>query len=280
VQFRTGRFLLHEDFTTNFAEEKCFSVFLFCEKLLSSAASRKYPERRLIEPCRVRPHLSGANTFMTFSVDLNGKRQLVMKTISSTVIEPMMGWASLVKEGQFLKLTDPRGRQCGDFWAFNAEDVEEHLSAMHTRVWVNKLCPIPGESFHSNHRRPIIQLVADTCGVHDLLTAACDEHRYRLYGLKKPHRSCAGNLREVMAPYFGTTRFYVPQPFNVFANVSIREDGSVLNGEAPSKAGDYILVKAWIDVIIAISACPQEFNPITGWYPTELHVDIMEPDNV
>lgn len=214
---------------------------------------------------------------MAFTVDLNGKRDLGLEPVSSIVIEPMTGWAGLVKAGQYLKLTDPRGRQCGDLWAFNAEDMDEHLSAMHTRVWVNKLCPEPGESFHSNHRRPILQMIADTCRVHDLLTAACDEHRYRLYGLKTHHRSCAGNLREVMQPWLGTTRFYVPQPFNIFANVPIGADGSVLNGPAPSRPGDYIVLKAWVDVVIAISACPQEFNPITGWYPTELNVDIMEP---
>ena len=48
-------------------------------------------------------------------------------------------------------------------------------------------------------------------------------------------------------------------------------------GRAPSRPGDYIVLRAWIDVIVAISACPQEFNPITGWYPTELEVEIMEP---
>jgi uncharacterized protein YcgI (DUF1989 family) len=213
----------------------------------------------------------------SFSVDLNGKKNLRLQAVSSEVIEPMRGWAKLVKAGQFIKLTDPCGRQCGDFWAFNAEDVTEHLSAMHTRVWVNKLCPVPGESFHTNHRRPILQMIADTCGTHDLLTAACDEHRYRLYGVKQQHRSCAGNLREVMEPWFGKERFYVPQPFNVFANVPIGTDGSVLNGPPASKPGDYIVLKAWIDTVIAISACPQEFNPITGWYPTELVVDICEP---
>jgi uncharacterized protein YcgI (DUF1989 family) len=214
---------------------------------------------------------------LSFTVDLNGKRSLSLEPVETVTIAPMTGWAKLVRAGQFLRLTDPRGKQCGDFWAFCADNLDEHLSAMHTRVWVNRLCPLPGESFHSNHRRPILQLIADTCGVHDLLTAACDEHRYRLYGLQQPHRSCAGNLKEAMAPHFGSERFYVPQPFNVFANVKIGADGSVLNDAPPSKPGDYIVLKAWIDVIVAISACPQEFNPITGWYPTELVVDILDP---
>ena len=35
-------------------------------------------------------------------------------------------------------------------------------------------------------------------------------------------------------------------------------------------------IKAWIDSIVAVSACPQEFNPVAGWYPTDLHVGIYE----
>jgi uncharacterized protein YcgI (DUF1989 family) len=221
--------------------------------------------------------LTVAEIAMPLELNLNGKAVLPLDVVSSHTIPPMMGWAGKVEAGQFIRIIDPRGKQCADFWAFNADDFDEHLSAMHTRVWVNKLCPSPGESFHSNHRRPILQLVADTCGVHDLLTAACDEHRYRLYGIQGEHRSCTGNLREVMQPYFGETRFYVPQPFNIFAYCPVGQDGSVVNGPPPSKAGDHVVMKAWIDVIAAISACPQEFNPIAGWYPSEIVVEILEP---
>jgi uncharacterized protein len=212
---------------------------------------------------------------VTLTVDLNGKRSLDLTAIASQVIAPMTGWAGLLKAGQFIRVTDPRGKQAADFWCFNATDPQEHLSAMHTRVWVNKLCPVPGESFHSNHRRPILQMITDTCGVHDLLTAPCDEHRYRLYGVQAEHASCAGNLRQAVAPFFKTESFYVPQPFNMFMYCPVGADGSVINGPNPSKPGDHVVLKAWIDCVIAISACPQEFNNAAGWYPTEIQVDIF-----
>ena len=214
---------------------------------------------------------------MTVTVDLNGKRSLGLAVVASHVIAPMTGWAGAVKAGQFLRVTDPRGKQAADFWCFNAADPHEHLSAMHTRVWVNKLCPVPGESFHSNHRRPILQMIADTCGVHDLLTAPCDEHRYRLYGIQGEHASCAGNLRQAVSPFFDAKSLYVPQPFNMFMYCPVGADGSVINGPNPSKPGDHVILKAWIDCIIAISACPQEFNNAAGWYPTEITVDILAP---
>lgn len=211
----------------------------------------------------------------TIELDLNGKKRLPLRQICEAVIAAKSGWAHTLKAGQFIRVTDPCGKQAGDVWAFNAADLDEHLSAMHTRVWVNKLCPGLGESFHTNHRRPILQVIADTCGVHDLLTAACDEHRYRQYGVQGEHPSCEENLRHVMQRFF-PGRMYVPQPLNLFSNVKVFPDGRVLTGENPSKPGDYVVFKAWIDCVIAVSACPQEFNPISGWYPTELHVAIFE----
>jgi uncharacterized protein YcgI (DUF1989 family) len=214
---------------------------------------------------------------MTVDVDLNGKATLALDIVESQVIAPKTGWAGKLAAGQFIRVTDPRGKQAADFWAFNAADPSEHLSAMHTRVWVNKLCPVPGESFHTNHRRPILQMIADTCGVHDLLTASCDEHRYRLYGVQGDHPSCAGNLRFAVSRYFESRNLFVPQPFNMFMYCPVGQDGSVVNGPNPSKPGDHVILKAWIDCIIAISACPQEFNNAAGWYPTEVLVDILAP---
>jgi uncharacterized protein YcgI (DUF1989 family) len=209
------------------------------------------------------------------AVDLNGKLTLRLRLVRSAVVVARTGWADRLGAGQFLKIVDPHGKQAGDFWAFNAANPQEHLSAMHTRVWVNRLCARAGESFHTNHRRPILQLVQDTCGVHDLLTAPCDAHRYRLYGVLGEHASCSDNFERVMTPHLGAAP-YIPQPVNLFMNVAVFPDGRVETGDNPSKPGDCVVFKAWIDCIVALSACPQEFNPVAGWYPTDLHVGIYE----
>ncbi|MCW5771206.1 MAG: urea carboxylase-associated family protein [Rhodospirillaceae bacterium] len=214
---------------------------------------------------------------MTIDVDLNGKKSLALAPVANIEIPAKGHWAGMLKAGQFIRITDPCGKQAADFWAFNAADLDEHLSAAHTRVWVNRLCPLPGESFHSNRRRPMLQLIADTCGVHDLLTPACDEHRYRLYGAPPGHPSCAGNLQLAVARWFEGRAFAAPQSVNLFMYCPVGADGSVVNGPNPSKPGDHLILKAWMDCLIAISACPQEFNNAAGWYPTEIQVDILEP---
>jgi uncharacterized protein YcgI (DUF1989 family) len=45
--------------------------------------------------------------------------------------------------------------------------------------------------------------------------------------------------------------------------------------EAPSKAGDYVVLKAWIDCIVSISACPADFTPVSGWFPSDLDSSIL-----
>lgn len=155
--------------------------------------------------------------------DLNGKLSLRLRLVRDAVLAARTGWADTLRAGEFLKIVDPNGKQAGDFWAFNA---------------ANRLCPRQGESFHNNHRRPILQLVQDTCGVHDPLTAPCDEHRYRLYSVQGEHASCTSNFRQVMAAYLGSVRF-VPQPVNLFMNVGMFPDGRVETGDNPSHVGIY-----------------------------------------
>jgi len=133
----------------------------------------------------------------------------------------------------------------------------------------------PGESFHTNHRRPILQLIADTCGVHDLLTAACDEHRYRLYGVQGDHPSCVGNLRQVMRAHV-PDRIYVPQPVNLFMNVTVFPDGRVETGVNPSKPGDFVVFKAWIDCICRNLRLPAGIQSRRRLVSQRLHVAIYE----
>lgn len=46
-------------------------------------------------------------------------------------------------------------------------------------------------------------------------------------------------------------------------------DGIDHDTETTFKAGDDVVLRAWIDCRVAVSACSQAFNTITGWHPTE-----------
>ena len=51
---------------------------------------------------------------------------------------------------------------------------------------------------------------------------------------------------------------FTPQPLNLFMNIPIHEDRTSLSFESPTgKPEEYICLKAEMDLVVVISACPQ-----------------------
>jgi uncharacterized protein YcgI (DUF1989 family) len=186
------------------------------------------------------------------------------------------GRAVRVAAGQRLRVVDVQGGQVADTFAFRADDVAEHHSAEHTRVHVNRLFPRPGEQFVTNHRRPILLLEEDrTPGIHDMLCAACDPERYAGLGVQGWHASCRENLERAMAE-LGHDRIEVPQPINLFMNIPLGDGGALGWEPAPTAAGDYVTLRAEMDCIVVVSACPQDIVPINDKHPTPVAIDLLD----
>lgn len=186
------------------------------------------------------------------------------------------GRAALVGEGQCFRVVDVAGGQVGDLFAFAAAGPGEFASASHTRVAIAKLFPRPGDPVLTNRRRPILSVVEDTSpGRHDMLYAACDPARYASLGAAASHRSCAGNLAEVLRSR-GMDTAAVPQPLNVFMDVRAEPDGTLVSAPASSRPGDYIAFRAAQDCLIVLSSCPMDIVPISSGGITPLELQIYE----
>jgi hypothetical protein len=174
------------------------------------------------------------------------------------------GKAFPLATGQTVRVINTLGQQVVDSWAFAQADLTEVMSMEHTRASLSRILPRVGDSLVTNRRRSILTVAADTSpGVHDTLIAACDRYRYEQLGCKEYHDNCTDNLRAALAA-LGLTPPETPSPFNLFMNIPVAGDGSV-SFEAPlCKAGDYIALRAEMDCIVALSACPQDLLPING----------------
>src|SRR4029453_18778819 len=89
-------------------KKKTFQIECNVKKVAMPAAQR---EASIVESIRAQ------SIAEKIEVDLNGNKRLALKPVRSDVIEPMYGWAGEVKAGQYIRVLDPRGRQCADFWA-------------------------------------------------------------------------------------------------------------------------------------------------------------------
>ena len=114
--------------------------------------------------------------------------------ISKHIIPARHGKAFKVSTGDTLKLINTFGTQVVDCWAINTKNQDEHMCMEASRVWLQRLNPIVGDTFVTNKRNPILTVVEDTSpGIHDTFMAACDKKRYELLGVENYHRNCSDN---------------------------------------------------------------------------------------
>jgi uncharacterized protein YcgI (DUF1989 family) len=191
------------------------------------------------------------------------------------------GRGARLSVGTRFRVIDVEGGQVGDLFAFCADDVSEYASAEHTRVFVNRLFPRPGEQFVTNRRRPILFFEEDASpGAHDMLCAACDPTRYAGLGVEGWHASCQENLQRVMAG-FGYDRIEIPQPINLFMNIPVtmqtpaQTHGALGWEPALTKPGDSVTMRAERDCYVVVSACPQDILAINNKQPTSLAIGVL-----
>jgi uncharacterized protein YcgI (DUF1989 family) len=196
-----------------------------------------------------------------------------------TLVPAAEGRAFRLLKGGHIRIETPLGAQAADFFAFNAENVGEWLSANHTWVTTFNVKPREGDTLISQFRRPMIKFVEDGAGgTHDMMIAACDQFRYEFFGHEGHHASCAENLHLSMRR-IGQPIDSVPQPVNFFTNTRIEEDGAFVSPPNSVSPGAYVKLEALMDLICVVSSCPFDLT-VDGWPinakggPTELLVSV------
>lgn len=171
------------------------------------------------------------------------------------VIAPRSGTAFSLECGQVLKVIDPEGTQVSDLVAFASNNTREALSNGRTFDYEETLQLSEGNQLWSNRSQAMLSIIEDKVGTHDFLLTPCSEDTFRHFYPEKPvHRGCFGNLAEALAPY-GIEPDQIPCAFNVFMNVPVAPDGSLRVDPPISKPGDYIRLRAEMDLVIGLTAC-------------------------
>lgn len=184
------------------------------------------------------------------------------------------GTAFRLKKGDRLKVIDPCGEQVSDLLAFNADDPREVISSGRTLDYASRLFLTTGDPLYSNRSRVMLTIVKDTVGRHDFLLTPCSKDTFRIiYGDTDPHRGCFGNLADALQP-FGILPDQIPTAFNVFMNVRVDGETGALTIAPPlSKAGDYIVLEAQMDLIVALTACSALQSNNHSFKPIEYEVE-------
>jgi uncharacterized protein YcgI (DUF1989 family) len=193
-------------------------------------------------------------------------------------LEPQTGAALVVRRGEHLKIIDPKGEQVSDMISFSLEDKSECLSSGRTIDYANTIYLTTGHTLYSNRSRPMWTIVADTVGCHDFLLTPCSPETFSIiYGTKGHHPSCFENLCASLAEYRIEPNA-IPTTLNVFMNVKVKEDGKIVIEPPPSKAGDYLILRAEMDLIVGVTACSAELSNNGTFKPIDVELYSAHPE--
>ena len=196
--------------------------------------------------------------------------------VSSRVIPARAGWSRELSRGQVLRLVDLEGRQAVDFLCYNARDYEDRYAAADTMKINGNIFIGKGTVLYSVNCNPMFSVIADTCGQHDTIGGCCSSAlNRRRYG-KPDDPSCRQNFLDQLGRYGMGPRDMVAN-LNFFMHVPVAANGAMDMGPSISKPGDYVDLRAEMDVLAVVSNCPQMNNPVNDYNPTPVRAIVYLP---
>ena len=191
-------------------------------------------------------------------------------------IAPQSGTAFRMRAFETLTVVDLEGEQVADLYAFEADDRLESLSSGRSLDYAETIYLTRGNALYSNRSRPMFTIVEDSVGRHDFLLTPCSPETFAImYGDRGPHPSCFANLCTSFAPY-GIAPDAIGTTFNIFMNVDVAPDGSFAVRPPRSRAGDRIVLRAEMDLIVGLTACSAEMSNNYAFKPIAYLVETGE----
>ena len=197
------------------------------------------------------------------------------ESVLDCLVPARASFSTILKRGQILRIIDLESQQAVDALFYNANDQSERYSAQDTLAAQaakgGRYDLSTGSVLLSNEMRPMITMVADTCGFHDTCAGACscESNTVRFGHETRFMHACRENFLVELAKY-GMDKRDMVSNVNFFMNVPIRPDGELTVDDGVSEPGGYVDLRAEMDVLVVLSNCPQVNNPCNGFRPSPI----------
>ena len=188
---------------------------------------------------------------------------------AGVVVEPGTGIGAVLALGETITIEQIVDGQCADLNAFALTDPPRPFSAARTRM-LHGLHPTAGAVLWSAPPEvPLLEIVADTAGDHDLAFPMCTEAEYGLPG----HPSCFGIQRDIQSRWGVTPH----DPLNLWLPSEVLPDGTMRSWPVACRRGDYIELEAKTDVLVTVNPCPDDLFGSSQYEPGPVRVVLSSP---
>ncbi|MCF4166758.1 DUF1989 domain-containing protein [Zavarzinia compransoris] len=184
-------------------------------------------------------------------------------------------WTARLARGERLRLINPAATPGVSFFMWNAADTSERYNSADTvKLQWNASLP-RGRVLFSDMGRVMASIVEDSCCAHDTIvggsTPASSLAKYGAEGL----RNTAENMR-LAASKFGLGKRDLAPVISFFSPVSVGEDGRFEWRDGVLKDGDFVELRAEMDLLVAVSNCPHPFSPGAEFAPSPVQAIVWQ----
>ena len=175
--------------------------------------------------------------------------------VDSRTIQPHNHASGEVKKGQTLRIVDDEGQQVADFVAIKLGDPTEYQDCVYTNWRLDRWKWREGDTIYTNHMNELWTITEDKGKTHYTGGGFCSRDARELYEYDS-ERGCRDTLEDAFAEHDIEPHYLQSVScFNVFMNVDYAPDGSWEIKEPLTEAGDYIDLRAEMDLMWAVSVC-------------------------
>ncbi len=197
-------------------------------------------------------------------------------TNSEVLVPAREGRGIKVPASAVLDVIDVEGQQVGDLVAWSVDDPTEYMSPTHTVSCNASIKLATGAQLFSNRRNPVFTIERDDVEKHDIVVPCCDRERYeRDYDIPD-HDNCLDNLFQGLELLGEEFDLRGEMAWNVFMHNRVTDEGAVVTDPAAHGPGATISLRAHMDLVVLLSACPQDLTPCNNFDPTSMMLKVRK----
>ncbi|HEY9895179.1 MAG TPA: urea amidolyase associated protein UAAP1 [Candidatus Sericytochromatia bacterium] len=168
-------------------------------------------------------------------------------------------WSRIIKRGSTLRLVAPEGSRGVAFLCYNADNTIERYNAADTaKIQFNAFLK-KGMLLYSDMGRVLFSITEDTCGLHDTLGGCSNLATNSKYGEGDFKNSRDNFLLALIKRNLGK-KDIMPN-LNLFTRIAVDPNGNLSWAEKTAQPGDFIDLRAEMNVLVVLSNCPHPLDP-------------------
>jgi len=196
-------------------------------------------------------------------------------------IRPGATWSHVLRRGTALRITDTEGGANVGAIFYNFDCPVERYNMADTLKAQHIARLTKGFVLYSDMGRILLSVVADTVGWHDPISGTSNrrlvEKKYGLATYQEVRNHCHRNGRDsflVELAKWGLGPRDLMANLNFFSRVNVDSDGRIGFGANNSKAGDYIELRAEMNVLAILNTCQHPLDPNPKYQPRPVQLAI------